>query len=272
MGLFSKRQKRQSRRALRRAHTKALKAQAVAERKFAAKNAKKAARAAKKKGGRAVESGRRSAATAAAGLATTASSAASTASSAASTAASGAAHAPAAALDARATKKAAKQRKKESQAAAKAEAKKQLSAAKVRRYIGIARVVIPVLSPLAYQAATRTRGTLDARRARAIGVDVENLTEFTGHGAGLSARIRGLESSIAELDRGQVGAAGTEAAAAASHDRAFATSSQERLAELSTAVHAAERMPTPRRRKAHAAIGSELDRIDGELLRRLGVR
>ena len=52
----------------------------------------------------------------------------------------------------------------------------------------------------------------------------------------------------------------------------FRTETRSRLAELTTAVHAAERMPTPRRKAAHAAVGEDLDRIDADLLRRLGVR
>jgi hypothetical protein len=257
MGLFSKRQKRQSRRALRRAHTKALKAQAQAERKFAGKNAKKAEKAARK----AARKGKAGASTAASGI-----------SAGTSALASSAAAAPAAVLDKKAQRSAAKDAKKAAAEARKAAERKQLSPAKVRRYLAVGRVVVPVLSPLLYRGATQLRGALDERRARTLGVDVENLAEFTGHGARLSARIHGLETSLAELDRGNVGAAGTEAAALASRDREFEQATTARLTELTTAVHAAERMPTARRRAAHTAIGTELDRIDAELLRRLGVR
>lgn len=264
MGLFSKRQKKQSRRALRRAHTKQLKAQAQAELKFANKAARKAEKAARKaKGaGRAVKGA--SVASTSSGLAA--------ARETTSAAAGAVAAAPAAALDKRAQKKAAKQRKKEAAEARKAAERKQFTPAKARRYLAISRVVLPVASPLLYRGATQLRGKLDERRARSIGVDVENLADFTGHGARLSARINGLEKSLRELDTANPGAAGTEAAARASRDRDFEQATTVRLTELTTAVHAAERMPTARRRAAHNAIGTELDRIDADLLRRLGVR
>lgn len=260
MGLFSKRQKKQSRRALRRAHTKTLKAQAQAELKFANKAARKAEKAARKVKG----AGRSSAASGAAGL--------SAARSTTAAAAGAVTAAPAAALDKRAEKKATKQRKKDAAEARKAADRAGFTPAKARRYLAISKVVIPVASPLLYRGATQLRGLVDERRARAIGVDVANLADFTGHGAKLSARINGLEKSLRELDTTNPGAAGTEAAAKASRDRDFEQATTVRLTELTTAVHAAERMPTARRRAAHAAIGSELDRIDADLLRRLGVR
>ncbi len=131
---------------------------------------------------------------------------------------------------------------------------------KVRNVLAIARVLSPVLAPLAYKGATAARTQLDAARARKIGVDVHRLGDFTGHGAALNARISGLETSLDELaDRN-------------SDTAAFRESTRARLAELATAVHAAERMPAARRKAAHRAVATELDDIDGQLLTRLGVR
>jgi Family of unknown function (DUF6474) len=45
----------------------------------------------------------------------------------------------------------------------------------------------------------------------------------------------------------------------------------ERLSDLSAAVTAAENMPASRRRSAHAAITSQLDGIDADLMARLGL-
>ena len=269
MGLFSKRSrpKRQTRRALRRAHTKALKAQAEAERKFANKAAKKAERAARKTRKK-VGSGPSVTDRASSGLAA----AASTVSSAASSAGLPTDAASAGKSARTESKKAAKQAKKAAEEARKAAERKQLTPAKARRYIGVARVVVPVVSPLLYRGATQLRGLIDERRARSIGVDVGTLAEFSGHGAKLSARIAGIESTLEELHHRDVGAAGTAAAAEASRDKDFEQATTARLTELSTAVHAAERMPTARRRAAHNAVATELDRIDAELLRRLGVR
>jgi hypothetical protein len=137
-----------------------------------------------------------------------------------------------------------------------------INAAKVRKYVGIGRVLAPVLVPIAYRAATLLRGQLDQYRAGRIGVDVKELGQYTGHGAKLSARIVGAERSVAEV--------------AASHQDAetgaFADAIRSRLTELTTAVHAAEQMPPSRRKLAHGAISDELDGIEADILARLGVR
>ncbi len=131
---------------------------------------------------------------------------------------------------------------------------------KVKNVLAIARVLGPVLAPLAYKAATTARTQLDAARARKIGVDVHRLGDFTGHGAALNARISGLETSLEEL------------ADHNSDTAAFRETTRARLADPATAVHAAERMPAARRKAAHRAVATELDEIDGQLLNRLGVR
>jgi hypothetical protein len=40
---------------------------------------------------------------------------------------------------------------------------------------------------------------------------------------------------------------------------------------LATAVRAAERMPSARRRPAHRAVAADLDQLEADLLRHLGV-
>lgn len=228
MALFSRRTKRRSRRALRRAHTKELKARAKAEHKFEEKarrkQAKLDAKAAKKLTERDGRPSRRE---------------------------RRATRASDQAVSRTATKKAGGGKARDTNAAATA-----------RSYLAVARVVAPVLAPFAYRAAAAARGQLDAARARKIGVGVEQLADFSGYGAALSAQIAGLEPALHELVRGSADADTT-----AFHDRTVA-----RLAELSTAVHAAERMPTARRKAAHRSVAQELDQIDAQLLSRLGVR
>ncbi|WP_064081053.1 DUF6474 family protein, partial [Rhodococcus opacus] len=80
----------------------------------------------------------------------------------------------------------------------KAAAQKGFTVAAVRKYLGVARLLTPVLLPIAYRAATVVRGQIDARRADRLGVDIDQLANFTGHGAKLSARIAGAESSTTE--------------------------------------------------------------------------
>lgn len=228
MALFRKRTASTSRRALRKAHTKQLKAQAAAEKKFRAKqdkaDAKGAAGKARKDGTAQLEK---------VGAATT--------------------------TDPDATKLT--RTVAESDVSGK-DFKKANKARKstVRNYLGVAKLLTPVLAPLAYRGVTQLRGQIDAARARKLGVSVDQLTDFTGYGAALSARIDGIERALGEL------------VAAHPDDSGFRDETVNRLAELSTAVHAAERMPTPRRRAAHLAVATDLDRVDADLLARLKVR
>lgn len=137
-----------------------------------------------------------------------------------------------------------------------------LSVSQIRKYIGIARLLTPVLAPLIYRGAVVVRGQLDQQRAAKMGIAAEELGSYTGHGAHLSARIAGAERSANDI-AAQFNDAETVA---------FTTAIRGRLAELSTAVRAAEQMPTPRRRAAHHAIAAELDGVEADLLARLGVR
>ncbi|MFZ2526076.1 MAG: DUF6474 family protein [Rhodococcus sp. (in: high G+C Gram-positive bacteria)] len=145
----------------------------------------------------------------------------------------------------------------------KAVASQGFTAAKVRRYLGVARLLAPVLVPLIYQAVTALRGQLDARRAQRMGIAIDQLGEYTGHGARLSARVAGAEQSVAKI---------VERHPQDAETKKFADAIRARLADLTTAIGAAEQMPAQRRRSAHAAISAELDGIEADLLARLGVR
>lgn len=134
----------------------------------------------------------------------------------------------------------------------------------MRKYLGVARLLAPpVLLPIAYRAATAVRAQLDTTRAQKMGIAVDQLGDYTGHGAKLSARIAGAESSVTEILSRKPDDAETQR---------FAAAIRERLGDLSTAVRAAEQMPQARRKAAHQAISSELDGVEADLLARLGVR
>lgn len=137
------------------------------------------------------------------------------------------------------------------------------SVASVKKYLGVARVLTPVLAPLVYRGATAARQQLENRKAQRLGVEVEQLGQFTGPGAKLNARIASAESSLGEI----VGRASGNA-----ETQKFAEATRDRLANLTTAIQAAEHMPLPRRRAAHQAISTELSGIEADLLARLGVR
>ncbi|MGW0174253.1 DUF6474 family protein [Rhodococcus sp. NPDC003322] len=137
-----------------------------------------------------------------------------------------------------------------------------ISVGQVRRYLGIARLLTPVLAPLAYRGAMAVRGQLDQQKAGRMGIAAEDLGNYTGHGARLSARIAGAERTTDEI------ATRFPDAETAS----FLAAVRGRLGELETAVRASEQMPAQRRRAAHQAIAAELDGVEADLLARLGVR
>lgn len=137
-----------------------------------------------------------------------------------------------------------------------------LNAKKIGRYIGVARVVAPVVVPLAYRGASMLRAQLDARRAHKLGVAVEDLGQYSGPAAKLSARIAGAERTLNKLSIEKP----RDAEVAA-----FVSTMKQRLTELATAVDAAESMSAERRRGAHAAISRELDGIEADELAYLGV-
>ncbi|HEX4360698.1 MAG TPA: DUF6474 family protein [Pseudonocardia sp.] len=134
-----------------------------------------------------------------------------------------------------------------------------------KRAIAVGKVLAPVLLPIAMRAAGAARGAWDDRRARRLGVAPSELTSYSGKGGALHARIDGIASSLLGLR-----AAPAEGDRAAAVNR-FVTATEPRLIDLAAAVRAAELMPTERRRAAHRAVASELDRIEPELLKLLGV-
>ena len=129
-----------------------------------------------------------------------------------------------------------------------------------RNLVGVAKVlgpaVLPVVTPYLVRAAAVARDGVDRVRARRLGVDVARLAEFSGRGGALHARIVGASESLAELP---------------ATEREFVDKAQDTLGKLAVAVRAAERMPTARRKAAYGAVRRELDPIERELLRRLGV-
>lgn len=159
-----------------------------------------------------------------------------------------------------ADKAAAKAVRKADKKAAKDTAKKARNAMGVAKVV--APVVIPVVAPFAVHAAGVAREAYDRYQARRLGVGVDRLHEFTGKGAALHARIAGLCDGLREL---------RDAERATAADREFAEHGLGTLEQLAASVRAAERMPTTRRKAAHRAVASELDRLESELLHRLGL-
>jgi Family of unknown function (DUF6474) len=139
---------------------------------------------------------------------------------------------------------------------------KLLSPTRIRRALTVARLLAPIVVPVAYRAATAARGLIDQRRADRLGVPLAQVGQFSGYGARLSARIAGAEQSLLIVQEKKPKDAET---------KQFVAAITERLSDLSAAVTAAEHMPAGRRRGAHAAISRQLDGIDADLIARLGL-
>jgi hypothetical protein len=132
-----------------------------------------------------------------------------------------------------------------------------LTGATVKRWIGVARVVVPIAAPIVYQVVGATRARVDDFRARRLGVAPDELSSFSGRGTALYARCHNLANSVRELanrrpDDAEVGT--------------FTADARTRLSDLEAAVRSAEQMPAGRRRRAHLAVAGELDRLEARLL------
>lgn len=139
---------------------------------------------------------------------------------------------------------------------------KLLSASRIRRALTVSRMLAPIVVPIAYRAAIAARGLVDERRADRLGVPLSQVGQFSGAGGALSARIASAEQTLSQVAATKPKDAET---------KQFVAAVTDRLRDLSAAVTAAENMPTPRRKAAHAAIGDQLDGVDADLMARLGV-
>ncbi|GLZ32639.1 hypothetical protein Lesp02_48270 [Lentzea sp. NBRC 105346] len=129
-----------------------------------------------------------------------------------------------------------------------------------KNMVGVAKVVapalIPVLAPVLARGASVLSDRYDRYRARRLGVDVADIGQYTGRGARLHARITGFAEALEELR---------------AKEPDYVWTTESRLSKLTAAVRAAERMPTARRKAAHRAVATDLDVLEADLLRRLGV-
>jgi hypothetical protein len=131
---------------------------------------------------------------------------------------------------------------------------------RAKNLVGVAKVLapalIPVMAPVAARAAALLSDRYDRYRASRLGVPVDQLTRYSGRGAGLHARIVGFSEALDQLR---------------DTERTYVEGAEKRLAQLLAAVRASERMPTSRRRAAHRAVSTDLDAMEADLLKRLGV-
>ena len=139
---------------------------------------------------------------------------------------------------------------------------KLLSPTRIRRVLTVSRLLAPILTPVIYRGAMAARAVIDQRRADQLGIPLAQIGQFSGQGAQLSARMAGSEKSLRMV---------LEKKPKDAETKQFVAAITERLADLSAAITAAEKMPTARRRAAHGAISSQLDGIEADLMARLGL-
>ncbi|MEJ5998067.1 DUF6474 family protein [Corynebacterium sp. H130] len=118
-----------------------------------------------------------------------------------------------------------------------------LNKAKVQRYLGVARMVTPVLLPLIYKGMTAGQEVLTKQRAQKHGLTTAEMSQFAGYGAALKARIAGARKH---------------------GDLKFSV--RERLDELDKAVDNAEYMTPEQRKRAHRSISADLDALLSKLV------
>ncbi|EGD54157.1 DUF6474 family protein [Gordonia neofelifaecis] len=133
--------------------------------------------------------------------------------------------------------------------------------AKMKRYLAVAKMVSPVVVPIAYRAAIGARSQVTVVQARRAGVSPSLLTQYGGPSATLRARIAASRTTA-----GEVG--GLEKS---DEGQAFVAAMTTRLDNLQVAADAADTMPPQQRKNAQRAIDNELTAIDNDLLARLNV-
>ncbi len=166
----------------------------------------------------------------------------------------------------RAEKNAARAEKKALAAQQKAEkAKKQpvniietlTSPKTATRALAVAKLVGPVVAPVALRATAAARGYLDERRALKLGVTAGEVAAYRGPTGPAGARVAGLRSAVDEVRRRR---------SADLQVVRFADVAGARLTDLRTAVTTAGSMPPARRRATLGAVNKELDQIEADLM------
>jgi hypothetical protein len=127
----------------------------------------------------------------------------------------------------------------------------------LRRLLLAAKVVGPVVAAGAMRTSTGVRGVLDDRRARQLGVPIEDVAAYKGPAGTVQARVTGLTKAINDLRTRR----GTDPQVAR-----FAETATARLGELSAAATATLSMPAATQRAALRAASADLDQLDAELM------
>lgn len=128
---------------------------------------------------------------------------------------------------------------------------------KAKQATGAARVLIPVLLPLAYKALTSLQQNRIDTRAAGMGLTSQDLARHSGRGAELKARIDAVRENVEKTDTIGEG---------------FKNDARVRLDELEQAVRNAEHANPEQRRLAHNSVDEDLNALTAEVQEKLARR
>jgi hypothetical protein len=123
--------------------------------------------------------------------------------------------------------------------------------------LAVAKIIGPVVAPLALKATTSARGFIDERRAIKLGVTADQVAAYRGPTGPAGARIAALRTAVDDVRRRRP----TDLQVTR-----FADVARARLVDLGTAVSTAASMPPSRRRATLSAVNKELNQIEADLM------
>ncbi|MBC3178167.1 DUF6474 family protein [Corynebacterium lujinxingii] len=132
-----------------------------------------------------------------------------------------------------------------------------LTKKKAKQWTGAARMLVPVLLPLAYKALTSAQQNQVNKRASSLGLTPQDIARHSGRGAELKARIDAARDTVAHADNIGDG---------------FKRDANVRLDELEQAVRNAEHANPEQRRLAYNSIDGDLNKLSGEVHEKLSQR
>ena len=121
---------------------------------------------------------------------------------------------------------------------------------RAKQWVSAARILVPVLLPLAYKALTSLQQSQVNNRAAGLGLTSQDLARHSGRGAELKARIDAVRQNVEHTDN---------------LGESFKGDARVRLDELEQAVRNAEHANPEQRRLAHNSIDEDLNKLAAEV-------
>lgn len=127
------------------------------------------------------------------------------------------------------------------------------NATRVLRYSAALKALAPLALPIIYRGIVAFQEQSMQNRAKRLGITVDELASFSGHGSELKATIAGMRKMLEQF----------------SVTDGFKIDVQDRLTELEKAVSNAEFMTPEQRKRAHHSIANDLDQLNREILAKI---